>query len=183
MSHARKVRSTPSSIGVLAVIGVAASTAPASAERVLVLDGRIGPALLLQSQSRAIGHGVKPSAQLGLRTQLAPRLEIGGAISALLDTSHHYRVLGGLAVARFAVWQRPVFSAGATLGLGAGYNADILHADLDAEAPIAPYATVALDARWWLGQRWLIGVEAGWDNLSIVRIAALVGVRFGAGAG
>lgn len=165
----------------LLVVSVAvATTAPADADETLVIDGQLGPALLLQSRSRAIGHGVKPTARLGIRTQIAPRLEVGGALSALLDTSEHYRVLGGLATARFALWRRPAFSLGAALGLGAGYNADILHSDLDSDAPVAAYGMVAFDARWQLGARWLIGAEAGWDNLSIVRIGALVGLRFGA---
>jgi hypothetical protein len=158
-----------------------AVTAPASADGTLVVDGQIGSALLLQSRSQAIGHGVKPTARLGLRTQIAPRLEVGGSLSALLDTSEHYRVLGGLATARFALWRRPAFSVGAGLGLGAGYNADILHSDLDAEAPVAPYGTVAFDARWRIRDRWLIGAEAGWDNLSMVRIGMLVGYHLGAG--
>jgi hypothetical protein len=163
-----------------AIVSSVAATARASADGTLVVDGQLGPALLRQSRSRAIGHGVKPTARLGLRTQIAPRLEVGGALSALLDTSEHYRVLGGLATARFALWRRPAFSVGAALGLGAGYNADILHSNLDADAPVAPYGTVAFDARWRIGARWLIGAETGWDNLSIVRIGVLVGFHLGA---
>jgi hypothetical protein len=165
---------------VFAIVSTVAVMAPASANGTLVVDGQIGPALLLRSRSRAIGHGVKPIARLGLRTQIAPRLEVGGSVSALLDPSEHYRVLGGLATARFALWQRSAFSLGAALGLGAGHDADILHSDLDADAPVAPYGTVAFDARWRIGDRWLLGAETGWDNLSIVRIGVLVGFRFGA---
>lgn len=163
----------------IAIVSSVAMTAPASADGTLVVDGQIGPALLLQARSRALGHGVKPTARLGVRTQIMPRLEVGGSVSALLDTSVHYRVMGGLATARFALWQRPAFSVGAALGLGAGYNADILHSDLDADAPLAPYGMVAMDARWRIGDRWLIGAEAGWDNLSIVRLGMLAGFHFG----
>lgn len=174
------MQTRPWFLAVIATAGAVAPVAPARAEPSLVLDGQVGPALLLRSRSRTIGHGIQASARIGVRTEVAPRLELGGSLSALLDTSEHYRVVGGLATARFALWRRPVFSAGAVLGLGAGYNADILHADLDAEAPIAPYGTIALDARWRLGERWLLGAEAGWDNLSIVRLGVLVGFSFGA---
>jgi hypothetical protein len=41
---------------------------------------------------------------------------------------------------------------------------------------VAPYGFVALDGRWKMG-RWLIGVEGAWQNLAIVQLGALVGVR------
>jgi hypothetical protein len=150
----------------------------ARAESPLVLDGQIGPAFLMKSRSRAIGHGFKPIARLGVRLTLMPRLEVGGALSGLVDSSEHYRVLGAVAHARYALWQRPSFSLGTGLGLGAGYNADILHADLRASAPVVPHGFLALDARWSIGERWLIGAEAGWENLSIVRAGLLFGFRF-----
>lgn len=153
--------------------------APAWAVGPLVLDGQAGPAFLMKSRSRAIGHGFKPMARLGLRVEPWPRLEVGGAVSGLVDGSEHYRVLGALAHGRFALWQRPAFSLGAGLALGAGYDADILHADLRSGGAVLPYGFLAVDARWAPGDRWLLGVEAGWENLSIVRLGLLVGVRLG----
>jgi hypothetical protein len=106
-----------------------------------------------------------------------PGVELGGSLSGVIDTSEHYRVLGGLAHGRLALWQRPAFSLGAALALGLGYNADILHADLQAGAPLLPYGFVALDGRWLLGERYLLGVEAGWENLTIARLGLLIGAH------
>ncbi len=151
---------------------------PVQAGPPLVLDSQIGPAFLMKSRSKSIGHGFKPMARVGLRVPVLPRMEVGAALSGLVDASEHYRVLGLMAHGRFALWQRLTFSLGAQLALGAGYNADILHTDLSARAPIVPYGFVAVDARWTLGNRWLLGVEAGSENLSIARFGLLVGYRF-----
>jgi hypothetical protein len=159
------------------LLPVLASAAPAWADVPLILDAQAGPAFLMKSRSRAIGHAFKPVGRLGLRTAFAPRLELGGSVSGVIDGSEHYRVLGGLAHGRLAIWQRPAFSLGAGLALGVGYNADILHGDLQASAPLAPYGFVALDGRWSLGERYLLGAEAGWENLSIVRLGLLIGAR------
>jgi hypothetical protein len=159
------------------VVLALAGSAPARADSPLVVDAQLGPAFFMKSRSRAIGHAFKPAGRLGLRAALVPRLEVGGSISGVVDGSEHYRVLGGLAQARLSLWHRPAFSLGATAALGLGYNADILHADLRASAPVVPYGFAALDGRWSIGQRGLLGVEAGWENLSIVRIGLLVGVR------
>jgi hypothetical protein len=150
----------------------------ARAEDALVLDGQFGPALLTKSRSRAIGHGFKPVARLGLRFPAGRQLELGGALSGVVDASEHYRVLGVVAHARLALWRRPAFSFGAGVAFGAGYNADILHAALRADAPLIPYGFLALDARWSLGERWLVGVEGGWENLSIARLGLLFGFQF-----
>jgi hypothetical protein len=162
-------------IVLLSLTGLA--PARAADNSTLILDAQLGPAFLMKSRSRAIGHAFKPIGRLGLRAQLVPRLEVGGSVSGVVDASEHYRVIGGLAHARFALWQRPALSVGAAAALGLGYNADILHADLRARAPVAPYGCLALDGRWSIGERGLLGVEAGWENLSIVRLGLLVGAR------
>lgn len=157
--------------------------APARAEPMFLVDGLVGPAFLMHSRSHAIGHAFKPTGRLGLRRRVGDRLEVGGSISGLIDASAHYRVVGALAHGRFALWQRPAFSLGGALALGAGNDADILHADLRAPgSPVIPYGFVALDARWSIAHRWLLGAEAGWENLSIVRLGALFGFVFEGGA-
>jgi hypothetical protein len=70
------------------------------AERPLVLDGQVGPAVLTKSRSSAIGHAVKPIARLGLRIELMPRLEAGGSVSGIVHSNEHYRVLGAVAHGR-----------------------------------------------------------------------------------
>jgi hypothetical protein len=162
----------------LILIAILLSGVVARAERRWLVDLQVGPAFLMRSQSHAIGHAFKPMARVGVRYTLTPRIEAGGTLTGLVDADEHYRVWGALAHGRLALWQRPAFSAGAALALGAGYNADILHTDLRAGAsPVVPYGFVAVDARWSIGERWLVGAEAGWENLSIVRLGALFGVR------
>jgi hypothetical protein len=162
---------------------LALSRPAAASERPLVLDANLGPAFLMKSRSKAIGHAFKPAARLGLRLPWAERFELGGAVSGVVDGSEHYRVLGALAHGRLAVWRTPAFSAGAGLAVGAGYDADILHADLNGGGAVLPYGFLALDARWSVGRRWLVGVEAAWENLSVARLGALLGLRFDGASG
>lgn len=169
-------------------IFIAVSVVPVAARRAragdpFVLDAQVGPVFLMRSRSHAVGHAFKAGARVGLRRSLGPRLELGAAVSGLLDSNSHYRVAGVLMHGRLALWRRPVFSLGAGMGLGIGTNADILHDDLRAGAsPVVPYGFLALDARWVIAGQWLIGAEAGWENLSIVRLGALVGFVFDQGS-
>lgn len=158
-------------------LALASPETPVRGQAPSILDAQVAPAFLMRSRSLAIGHAFKPMVRVGLRWPVLTRIEVGGALLGLLDASEHYRVLGALAQGRLALWHRPRFSAGAGLGLGVGYNADILHEDLAARAPVVPYGSAALDARWRLGHRWLLGVEAGWDNLSIARLGLLIGFQ------
>lgn len=162
---------------VLSLTGGVAGVGVARAEGRVVVDVQAGPAFLTRSRSHAIGHAFKPMARVGVRWTLLPRLEVGGALSGLLDGSAHYRVVGALAHGRLALWQRPEFSLGAGAALGLGRDADILHADLRASSsPVVPYGFLALDARWSFAGRWVGGVEAGWENLSIVRLGLSLGL-------
>jgi hypothetical protein len=144
-----------------------------------VADATVGPTLLLRSKSKAVGHLFKPHLAATVRRTVLPGLSVGGGVTAILDTSKHYRVLGGLAVARYAVVNGPVFSFGPSVGLGLGYDADILHDDLSASGKVLPYGFLAADARWNLGTRWQLGTELGWENLSMLRLGLLVGMRWG----
>lgn len=155
--------------------------AAAEPERTFVVDGLLGPAHLVQSRSHAPSHLFKPLLRVAVRTELIPRLEVGGAAIALLSPSAHYRILGGLGSARFAVIRGARFSLGPSAALGAGHDADILHADLSATARIAPYWLLAIDGRWQVGDRWLVGAEAGWHNAAVLYLGAVVGARLGGG--
>jgi len=162
----------------LAVAASGAAAVPARADVDLIADGQVGPAFLTRSRSHAIGHAFKPAARLGLRAAFTPRLELGGAVSGIVDGNEHYRVVGGLAHARLAVWKGPVFSTGVGAALGAGNDADILHTDLRATSTVRPYGFLALDARWTVADRWLVGLEAGWEDLAILRVGVTLGVRW-----
>jgi hypothetical protein len=78
----------------------------ARAERALVIDGVLGPAYLTESRSHAVSHLFKPLLRLDLRAEVAPWLEIGGGALALLTSSEHYRVVGGVGHARLAATAR-----------------------------------------------------------------------------
>lgn len=156
---------------------LAAEAAPAPPA--LIVDASAGPAYLPRSRSHAVPHLFKPAARFGVRLAWTPRLELGGALLGLVDSNDHYRVLGAIAQARWALWAGTAFQVGASAGLGAGHDADILHTDLRADGEVAAYGVVAVDARWSLGRQWLLGVEASTTNLAVAQLGALVGFRFG----
>ena len=146
-----------------------------SAQRFTV-DARLGPALLLRSQSHAVRYLLKPDLRLGARMAWKERWEFGGAVDALLDGSEHYRVLGLMGQARFAAIQLSSFSLGLSGAFGAGYDADILHSSLQADGRVAPYYLVGLDGRWQIG-RLLLGVEGAYQNAAVIQAGLLVGLR------
>jgi hypothetical protein len=141
----------------------------------LAVAGRLGYALLLHARSLALEHNLQPALRLALTVpvgDLGPgQLELGGGASALLSLDASYGVWSMVGVARHAlVW--PGLSLGLTLALGAGHNAPILHQDLRAELPIVPYAAIALDALWPLGDGTWLGVELGGAQLSVLHLGA-----------
>lgn len=144
----------------------------------LILDARLGPALLLHSQSKVPAHLVKPALRLEARDVVTDRLELGASLGGLISTSEHYRVLGIMAQGRWAVIARETFSLGVFLGLGAGYDADILHTNLVAPHRIAPYYEGGLDARLRFG-RTFVGLESSVENIALVHIGLLVGCELG----
>ncbi len=150
-----------------------------TARRPLVIDLRLGAAMLTRSRSKALGNLIKPDARLGARFELRPGLEVGGAITGLIVGSEHYRVLGALAHARYAAWRSARVSLGVAIGLGAGYDADILHTSLHAPNKLAPYGFIAADGRFSLGAgSWFVGAELSWQNLAMVQLGAAVGRSF-----
>jgi hypothetical protein len=143
----------------------------------LTVDARVGSALLLRSQSHALRYLLKPDLRLGARVRFERRWELGAALDALLDASEHYRVLGVMSHARFAVIDAPAFSLGLSAALGAGYDADILHSSLEASDRLAPYYFVGIDGRWRI-RRWFLGVEAAYQNAALVQGGLLLGYDF-----
>ncbi|MDX2023720.1 MAG: hypothetical protein SF187_26010 [Deltaproteobacteria bacterium] len=137
----------------------------------------LGPAVLLKSQSHAVSHLIKPLASLYVRWPWRERFEFGAQAVALADDNQHYRVLGALGQARWQAWARGVFSTGFAAGLGAGHDADILHANLQGGG-ISVYGTAGVDARWNVGSRWAVAAEVDTLNLATVRLAACLSVRF-----
>ena len=162
------------------VLGLAApALADASA---VVVDAAAGPAYLTNSRSHTLSHLFKPVVRLGVRQELGDRAEVGGALVGLLDASQHYRVLGALGQARYALLNSARFSLGAAAGLGLGHDADILNEDLAADRRVAPYWLVGVDGRWILARRWLLGIEAAWQNAAVLQVGLVAGSRFGGSA-
>jgi hypothetical protein len=162
----------------LAETETAEATSPTT-RRSLIVDLRLGVAMLTRSRSKALGNLIKPDARVGARFELRPGLEIGGAITALIVGSEHYRVLGALAHARYAAWRSARVSLGVAIALGAGYDADILHTSLHAANKLAPYGFIAADGRFRPGAGpWFVGAELAWQNLAMVQLGAAVGRSF-----
>lgn len=152
--------------------------APPARGEPLILDARLGPALLLHSQSKVPAHLVKPALRVGARELVTDRLELGVSIAGLISSSEHYRVLGVTAQGRGMLIGRDAFSLGVLVGLGAGYDADILHANLVAPHKIAPYYEGGLDARFRFGSTF-VGVESSLENFALVHIGLLLGSEIG----
>jgi hypothetical protein len=102
---------------------------------------------------------------------------MGGQVVALLDTSRNYRVLGVLALARYAMWVGPRFSMGASLGIGPGYDANILRNGLSGGEGVALYGRMGVDARWRLGENHFLGVHLGSTNAATADVAFVAGLR------
>lgn len=132
---------------------------------------------MTRSKSTALEHLFKPTLRLGGRATLGERFEVGGAFTALLDTNEHYRVLGFLAHARFAVIATRRFSLGAGLAFGLGSDADILHTELRADGTVAPYGFAALDARFSLSHHWFLSAEIAYENFALLHLGVVVGFR------
>jgi len=138
--------------------------------RLQVVELRLGPTMLLNSQSKALGHLFKPLVRLATRVEVTNRFEAGAALLGILDTNENYRVAGMLATGRFAAVSLPRFSAGLGFGIGAGYGANILDEDLFMSDPVVPYGYLSADARWRVGDMWALGVEGAWENISMVSL-------------
>lgn len=169
---------------VLLALGLWATDGPAQAQEHppdgprWLAELQLGGAHLMHTRSNAVGHLFKPQLSVSLRHQVGCRYELGGSLLALLDENEHYRVLGVQATARRDLWMGRAFSWGVLLSLGAGYNADILHRDLKAGAPLALYGSLATDVNWRLHGAWQLGARVGLLNVALINLGLTVGRRF-----
>lgn len=142
-----------------------------------VVDAQVGPTFLLNSESNALPHLLKPMLALALRYSWLSSVELGGQVVALLDTDRNYRVLGALAQARYALWVRPSVSLGASLGVGPGYDANILRDGLSGGGGVTLYGRLGVDARWNVAETYFLGVHLGTTNAATADLALLAGLR------
>jgi hypothetical protein len=165
---------------VLAAILAAGRETTATAEgKTVIVDGVLGPAYLSNARSHTVSHLFKPIVRLDAGVGMLERLEVGGALLGVASASEHYRVLGVLGRTRYAALRRGAFTLGPSAALGAGYDADILHGDLAADAKIAPYWLLGIDARWVVSGVWLMGIDASWQNGSLLTLGLMAGCRLG----
>jgi hypothetical protein len=154
------------------------TASPTPSPQLQIVELRVGPTLLQNSRSKALGHILKPLVRLATRVEVTNGFEVGAALLSILDTSEHYRVAGMLATGRWAVFAGPRFSAGLGFGFGAGYGADILDSDLYMSSSVVPYGYLSADARWRVGQMWAMGVEGAWENGSMFTLGLNLAVLF-----
>jgi hypothetical protein len=124
------------------------------------------------ARSLALEHIVKTSGRLALSVPLSEEFRVGVALSSVLTSSSNYAVTGAYALARYRLWGTEGFDLGALAGLGVGYNAPILHRDLEAGFPLLPYGYLGLEGRFEVAEGWHVGVELGDEQLSVVHFGA-----------
>lgn len=128
--------------------------------------------MFLHSRSIALPHLFKPSVQFQGTWPLLERLELGAGAGAILDSNSNYQVAGLYALGRYALVRSDGFEWGISAGLGGGHNAAIIHADLQAKAPIVPYGLIASDASFRLSKGFMLGLELSSEQLSVVQLGA-----------
>lgn len=140
------------------------------------MGARLGYAFLPHARSLALEHNLRPALRLEALAplQVGPgRLELGGGVFALLSGEQEYGVWSAQALLRNS-WAFGGFELAAALGLGLGHNAPILYDDLSAGPPVVPYASLALQGLWALGERSWLGVELGGEQLGVLHLGAYV---------
>ena len=132
---------------------------------------------MLRSKSKALSQFIQPVATLSVRWAWRAHFELGAQLLGLLNTNEHYRVLGGLAIGRYQLWQTAAFSTGIDAAIGIGKDADILNGDLRGNG-LGVYATSGLYGRWLVGEGLWIGADVDTLNLATVRVAVSLARTF-----
>lgn len=172
--------------GLFGALATLASTAPALAESreaprtptlpARELAGRLGYAYFMHGRSIALPHTVKPALALAAFWPLSQRFDLGASANAVL-ANPNYGVWAGYAAARFRVLDGD-FRLAATLGLGLGHDAPILHPSLKAQGSLLPYATLGVQALFTLDDNWKLGVELSDEQLSVLHLGAALSTRY-----
>jgi hypothetical protein len=133
-------------------------------------EASLRSAYFINARSFALSHRLKPGLHLEWSRSLDPRFRLGAALGSVLTGNSNYAVAGAYAVGSYTALSSGRFELDARFGLGVGYNAAILHPDLEAGFPVIPYGYLGLLAsfRSWQGGR--IGVELGDEQLGVVHL-------------
>jgi hypothetical protein len=152
----------------------AAAEPPREAEpRPWVLGARLGYAWFIRSRSLSLQHLFKPSIQLSAAQRVLPRLDVGVALGAVLESDDNYGVWGAYALGRYTLVRGSSLQLGAHLALGVGHNAPILHDDLRASALLLPYASLGVDVSWRLTDDVRLGLELANETLSVLHLGVV----------
>jgi len=141
------------------------------------VGGRAGFVYFGRSRSHALPHFLKPAFRLDYSRSLNARWELGFSLKGVGTTNANYGVWSTLGQLGYALVLGNDFRLVALLGLGAGYNAPILHSDLKAGFPIIPYAALGLEPRWRVGQSMELGVSLESEQLTVIQLAMLLSYR------
>jgi hypothetical protein len=156
-----------------AVAAAAAEPVPEAEPRPWVLGARLGYAGFIRSRSLALQHLFKPSVQLSAARRVLPRLDVGMALGAVLDTDDNYGVWGAYALGRYTFVRASSLQLAAHLALGVGHDAPILHDDLRASALLLPYASLGIDVSWRLTDDVSLGLELANETLGVMHLGVV----------
>jgi hypothetical protein len=147
---------------------------PKVSEAPAKLGARAGYAFFGRGRSLALEHRLKPALRLDALWPLATNWELGAAARGVITSSTNYGVWALTGALRYAVLSSQSFALRALLGIGVGYNAPILHSDLEAGFPVIPYATLALQPTFVLAEQLELGIELESEQLSVIHLGAVV---------
>ena len=153
-------------------------TARESGEQVAgrFLRVRAGGAYFLHARSSALPHRVKPAVHVAALWPLLPRLDVGAAASGVVGSSN-YGVWAAYCQGRYRLvdssWQ-----LGASLGLGVGHDAPILHSSLETDGSVLPYALLGVDVVFSLSDHWRLGFEIADEQLSVLHFGTAMSYEY-----
>ena len=132
---------------------------------------RAGYAFFGRGRSYAVEHRLKPALGVDALWPLADDWKLGVAANGVVTADSNYGVWSVTARLAFSLIATQRFQLWAVLGAGAGYNAPILHGDLEAGFPVIGYAALAVEPTFHLGDRWDLGVAVEVEQLSVIHLA------------
>lgn len=156
----------------LVLLGLQRSALANEEESSALVSARAGYALFFNARSLALKHNIKPALRLGALWPVWSRIDLGAQLSAVTANSN-YGVWGAYGVGRYRLIDAG-FQLNASLGLGVGHDAPILHDSLTTDGTVLPYAYLGLEALFSLGDGWRLGVELADEQLSVLHLGAAV---------
>ena len=166
---------SPALLAPLVLAGVLLAPSSATASE---WTAEAGISAFTKSRSMAIEHMTKPVVRVEGMMDVSDRLSLGGEVGTVLSDSASYRLVGATLFARTYLYKCDTFRLLYNWAWGVGTGPPILSDDLKVESDMVLWVHTGLDARWTLpGDRWVLGVGLTWEQLSVVTMAATVGMK------